>query len=132
MAAVFLMADDPTGNPPYRAEYLDKAYQIVGYPREERYFNGGRRYRHMLDFLDEFMGRAEVRGLHIRDRLDAQSLVWCVVQYGAGQPPASDWPEELRSQYAAFLQGEAVLPAPSPAPSPEPEPEPDAPPPPDP
>ena len=31
-------------------------------------------------FLDEFITQAAVRGLDLRDRLDAQSLVWCVTQ----------------------------------------------------
>ena len=57
LAAAFLMADDPTSNPPYRAEYLNKAYQLVGRERDEVGDNGGRRYRRMLNFLDEFIRR---------------------------------------------------------------------------
>ena len=133
LAAAFLMGDDPANNPPYRTEYLNKAYHLVGREREEVGDDGGRRYRKMLDFLDEFMVRAERRGLHIRDRLDAQSLVWCVMIYGIERPPASDWPEGMRQRYDAYLRGESLLPPPSlPEPEPEPEPEPDAPPPPDP
>ncbi len=129
VAAAFLMADDPASNPPYRTEYLNKAYQLVGREREEVGEDGARRYRRMLDFLDEFIARAEARGLHIADRLDAQSLVWCVVLYGTERPPASEWPEPMRLRYEAYLNGEAV---PPPPPEPEPEPLPDAPPLPDP
>ena len=131
LAAAFLLADDPSDNPPYRAEYLAKAYQLVGREREEVGDDGGRRYRRMLDFLDEFIRRSEMRGLHVRDRLDAQSLVWCVMIYGLERPPASDWPDGVRQRYEAYLNGEALRPPPPP-PEPEREPEPDAPPPPDP
>ena len=120
MAAALLLADDPSNNPPYRSEYLNRAYQLVGRDREEVGDDGGRRYRRMMGFLDEFILRAEVRGLNIRDRLDAQSLVWCVVVYGTERPPATEWPERLRLQYEAYLRGEAV---PPPPPLREPEPE---------
>ena len=100
----------PPTTPPYRSEYLNRAYQLVGRDREEVSDNGARRYRRMLDFLDELMARAEARGLRISDRLDAQSLVWCVVVYGTERPPASEWPERLRHQYDAYLNGETVLP----------------------
>ena len=131
LSAAFLLADDPADNPPYRSEYLNKAYQLVGREREEVGDDGGRRYRRMLDFLDEFVRRSEMRGLPVRDRLDAQSLVWCVMVYGLERPPASDWSEAVRQRYEAYLNGESLRPPPPP-PEPEPEPEPDAPPPPDP
>ena len=133
LAASFLLADDPTNNPPYRTEYLNKAYQLVGREREEVGDDGPRRYRRMLDFLDEFILRADSRGLEIRDRLDAQSLVWCVINYGGDQLPASEWPDRLSTRYNAYLQGEAVPPPPpTPVAEPEPEIDPDTPPPPDP
>ena len=86
LAAAFLMADDPTNNPPYRAEYLNRAYQSVGRERDEVGDDGGRRYRRMLNFLDEFIRRSAARSLHIRDRMDAQSLLWCVMLYGTERP----------------------------------------------
>ena len=49
MAAALLLADDPANNPPYRMEYLNKAYHLVGREREEVGDDGGRRYRRMLD-----------------------------------------------------------------------------------
>ncbi len=115
LAAAFLMADDPASNPPYRAEYLNKAYQLVGRERDEVGDDGGRRYRRMLNFLDEFIRRAEVRNLQIRDRLDAQSLLWCVILYGTERPPASEWPEGLRERYDSYLHGDTMQPPPPPA-----------------
>ena len=126
MAAALLLADDPAYNPPYRSEYLNKAYQLVGREREEVGDDGGRRYRRMLEFLDEFVRRSKARGLHIHDRLDAQSLVWCVAVYGTERPPASEWSDRLRLQYDAYLQGEAVPPPLPREAEPEPEPEPEA------
>ena len=136
LASAFLIADDPSVNPPYRAEYLNKAYQMVGRERDDAGDDGGRRYRRMLNFLDEFTRRAEARDLHIRDRLDAQSLLWCVMLYGTERPPVSEWPEGLRQQYDAYLHGDTVPPLPprpevaglpEVASAPEPEPEPTAP-----
>ena len=131
LAASFLLADDPTNNPPYRTEYLNKAYTLLGRERETVGEDGPHRYRRMLDFLDEFILRADSRGLHIADRLDAQSLVWCVINYGIDSPPVSEWSEQLKTRFNAYLNGEAVPPPPA-APEPEPEPDPDVPPPPDP
>ena len=115
LAAAFLMADDPASNPPYRAEYLNKAYQLVGRERDEVGDDGGRRYRRMLSFLDEFIRRAEARNLQIRDRLDAQSLLWCVILYGTERPPASEWPESLRTRYDSYLHGDTMQPPPPPS-----------------
>ena len=114
LAAAFLMADDPASNPPYRAEYLNKSYQLVGREREEVGDDGGRRYRRMLNFLDEFMRRAEARNLQIRDRLDAQSLLWCVILYGTERPPASEWSERLQTRYESYLHGDTMQPPPPP------------------
>ena len=115
LAAAFLMADDPASNPPYRAEYLNKAYQLVGRERDEVGDDGGRRYRRMLSFLDEFIRRAEARNLQVRDRLDAQSLLWCVMLYGTERPPASEWPESLRVSYDSYLHGDTMQPPPPPS-----------------
>ena len=114
IAAAFLMADDPVSNPPYRAEYLNRAYQLVGRERDEVGDDGGRRYRRMLNFLDEFTRRSEARNLPIRDRLDAQSLIWCVILYGTERPPASEWPESLRTRYDSYLHGDTMQPPPPP------------------
>ena len=115
LAAAFLMADDPASNPPYRAEYLNKAYQLVGRERDEVGDDGGRRYRRMLSFLDEFIRRAEARNLQVRDRLDAQSLLWCVMLYGTERPPASEWTESLRVRYDSYLHGDTMQPPPPPS-----------------
>ena len=133
LAASFLLADDPANNPPYRTEYLNRAYQLVGREREEVGDDGPRRYRRMLDFLDEFIRRADSRGLHVGDRLDAQALTWCVINYGTDGPPASEWSDRMKDRYNAYLNGEAVPPPlATPEPEPEPLPDPGAPPPPDP
>lgn len=115
LAAAFLLADDPTSNPPYRAEYLNRAYQLVGRERDEVGDSGGRRYRRMLNFLDEFIARSEARNLNIHDRLDAQALLWCVILYGTDRPPASEWPEGLKQSYDAYLHGDTVQPPPPPS-----------------
>ena len=115
LAAAFLLADDPASNPPYRAEYLNRAYQLVGRERDEVGDDGGRRYHRMLGFLDEFIRRSEARDLPVHDRLDAQSLLWCVTLYGTDRPPASEWPEGLKQTYDSYIHGDTVQPPPPPS-----------------
>ena len=73
--ASFLLAGiDPTEFPLWRVRPFDRAYDMTAWPRAP----GGRRYAHAIAFLDEVIAQAQKRGLNIEDRLDAQSLVWCV------------------------------------------------------
>ena len=46
---------------------------------------------HALGFLDKLLEEAASRGLELRDRLDAQSVLWCVVKWKANEEPVSDW-----------------------------------------
>ena len=91
MASFFLMALDPQQQPFYRARPFNTAYEMTGYPGPLPGDPRDRRYEHAVEFLDEFMRQAADRDLDLHDRLDAQSLVWCVTtdNYKAKQWPAA-------------------------------------------
>ncbi len=62
------------------------------------------RYVRFLDLLDELGLRLIARGVEIRDRLDAQSLMWWVTSSG----PPDDWSPEDRAAFLAFQNGMVV------------------------
>jgi hypothetical protein len=70
----------------------------------------GERYFAFLDLADELRERLLGRGVVLRDRLDAQSLLWWVTS----APPPEDWNQEDREAFLAYQQGrKAVIVAPS-------------------
>jgi|FLYL01.1.fsa_nt_gi MoxR-like ATPase len=80
LASFLLMAIDPFEFPVYRARAFDKAYDLTGYPRPDPQAEEAEIYEHALGFLDAIGEEAGSRGLVVRDRLDAQSLLWSVVK----------------------------------------------------
>ena len=73
-----LMGLDPEKYPPYRVTTFDKAYRLAGYAQRPDDADEAAQYEHALGFLDRFIEEARSRGLPVRHRLDAQSLVWQV------------------------------------------------------
>ena len=82
LAAFFLSALDPTSHPFYMWTRFNTAYQMTAYPRVSIRASPALRdkYGHAVEFLDELIRQAANRSRALRDRLDAQSLVWCVTQ----------------------------------------------------
>jgi MoxR-like ATPase len=70
-------------------------------------------YAEFLELLDELRVRLLARNVELRDRLDAQSIVWMMARGYA--PP--EWSDEDEAAYAAFTQGAGPKPPP---PSPPP------------
>ena len=71
-----LMGLDVEQYPPYKTAAFKLAYERTGYDSLEQGADEAALYEHALDFLDRFIEEAEHRGLELRHRLDAQSLVW--------------------------------------------------------
>ena len=120
LTSLLLMADGATQYPPYRYTPLQMAYQLTGYstgPNDSP--DAWERYEHALGFWDKFIEQASVRGLHLRDRLDAQGLVWCVTHYKRENLP-DDWPEDLKGKLIAYRAGEVTEVPPLPPPPPDP------------
>ncbi len=113
MASFLLMADDCTQYPAYRYTSLRKAYELTGYPSgPNNSRDAWERYEHELGFYDKFIEQASSRGVRVRDRLDAQALVWCVTQ-----TMPDDWPQDVLEELDAYQEGrvgKAVSPLPPP------------------
>ena len=80
VASVLLMGLDVEQYPPFRVSVFNEAYKRTEYDRPEQRADEAALYEHALGFLDRFIGEAEERGLTLRHRLDAQSVVWAILQ----------------------------------------------------
>ena len=87
LTSCLLMGLDARQYPPFRVLTFRKAYELTGYEKPGKDADEAGLYEHALGFLDTFRQEAEVRGLSMRHRLDAQSLVWVV-----GSLPAVELP----------------------------------------
>ena len=85
VASGLLMGLDVHNYPPFRIRVFNRAYERTGYEQPERDADEAALYEHALGFLDRFIEEASERGLTLRHRLDAQSLVWAILQ-GRDQP----------------------------------------------
>ncbi len=74
--SVLLMGLDAENYPPYRVRLFTEAYRRTGYPTPDRQADEADVYEHALGFLDRFIDEARERGVELRHRLDAQSVVW--------------------------------------------------------
>lgn len=103
-ASFLHMAMDPTRFPIFRDTPVDKALKLTGQPSAQAMGqdNPGARYEHFLAFLDRILAEAASRGLTLRDRLDAQSVIWRITKE---QP--EQWPEADRRALRAY-RGDAV------------------------
>ena len=99
LASFLLMADDGTQYPIYRATPYKDAYRLTGSASPGRGTKSWDRYGHALSFIDEFIQRAAAGGLRIQDRLDAQSLIWCVTN-----KTPEEWPQEFKDAHAAYRE----------------------------
>lgn len=104
----FHMAVDPCAFPMFRATPVERAMALTNYPESRevgiKSSELGRRYEHFLLFLDVIIKRGSNVGLHLRDRLDAQSAGWMVTQW----TPLDDWSEADKQAFLTY-QGEAAL-----------------------
>ena len=78
--SAFLMGMDYYHYPPFRIRLFNEAYQLTGYGPPDRNVDEAELYDHALGFLDRLMEEAAERGLELRHRLDAQSIVWALHQ----------------------------------------------------
>ena len=74
--SALMMGLDIERYPPFRIGLFSEAYKRTGYPQPERNDCEAVLYEHALGFLDHLVGEARAHGVHLRHRLDAQSVVW--------------------------------------------------------
>ena len=84
LASVLLMGVDVRTYPPFRVRLFEAAYTRTGFPQLGSGADEAEQYDHALDFLDRVIEEASARGLSLRHRLDAQSIVWAVLRTDDG------------------------------------------------
>ena len=84
LVSVLLMGLGVEKYPPYRTTTFREAYERTGYEQLDRDADEAALYEHALGFLDHFIEEARHRGLKLRHRLDAQSIVYIIT---SGPPP---------------------------------------------
>ena len=104
--SLLLLAIDPHGLPAYKASQLQRSYELTNTPFDVTTSEIGT-YRRSLDHYDAIIERGKAMGLELRDRLDAQGVLWCIVTSPAGD----DWPPEER---VAFERWRGSVPPPEP------------------
>lgn len=92
---LLLLAIDPYGLPPFKTGALDRSYGLVHFGGPAVEDGEMAPYRHSIAFYDTLMERARSQGLELRDRLDAQSVMWSIGK----SPPADEWPPEERTAF---------------------------------
>lgn len=92
----FLLLTDPIKYAMYRPSPINKAVELTGYPEIQSKPESAR-YLGALEFLDRFIEEAGRRDLELRDRLDAQGLVWAMTK----SDPLDGWSD---AEKEAFLR----------------------------
>ncbi len=91
--SVLLMGLDVEQYPPIRVEKFKNAYRRTEYRQPEQGANEAELYGHALGFLDRFIEESAERGLDLRHRLDAQSVVWAISGESSPPPPPPNGPD---------------------------------------
>lgn len=99
IASFLLMADGAEDHPPYREKAFARAAALTGASDGWKSGDESSRYQWAIRFLDEMRQESASRGLNLRDRLDAQSLVWDIHSFK--QKP-SDWSDADWGQFLEF------------------------------
>ena len=86
LSSVLLMGLNVEQYPPFRVNVFNSGYRQTGYGEPEGAAREAELYEWALGFLDQFIEEASNRGLELRHRLDAQSVVWALVR-GLDEPP---------------------------------------------
>ncbi|HYI16224.1 MAG TPA: AAA family ATPase, partial [Thermomicrobiales bacterium] len=82
LTSLLLTGINPTNYPYYRSTPFDNGYRLVGYPAPPAEADDASTYQHAIEFTDRLIQEAGLRGLTIRDRLDAQSVIWTMNRDG--------------------------------------------------
>jgi len=103
LASFLLAGQDVTTQPVFRVTMFDTAYQLTGWPHPPA-VDPADQYDEALGFLDAYGRQCRQRGVKLRDRLDAQGLLWQVL---SGSAP-SGWSDTDVLAYTRFLKGQTV------------------------
>ena len=90
-----LMGVDAEIYPPFKITTFNSTYDRTGYPRPEPKADEAALYAHALRFLDRFIDEASKRGVELRHRLDAQSVMWQIQDDTPDDKSEEDDPEDV-------------------------------------
>ena len=76
--SLLLMGLEVRKYPPFHVTAFDSAFDQTGWGKPDQGADEATVYEHALGFLDRFIEEAAKRGLTLRNRLDAQSVVWAL------------------------------------------------------
>ena len=79
IASALLMGLDVSSYPPFATTVFENAYRRTAYELPEVGTDEAASYDHALGFLDRLIVEARAHGVHMDDRLDAQSVVWQLI-----------------------------------------------------
>lgn len=105
VASFLLSAADTTKFPQWRATAVDTAYRVTGFARPQPSASAGETYEMFLSFLDQVIDIAARGGAVLRDRLDAQGLVWALLNY-----TPEGWSEPERQALTEWRSGKGSVP----------------------
>lgn len=113
IASFLLMVEDPYQFPIYRVTPFHKGFRKTGFRWPDPSKGEQIVYPHGLDFLDQILEEAASRGLDLRDRLDAQSVLWAVTQWGF---PLDHWSDSEKQAYRLYMGAKPPVADPEPTP----------------
>jgi 5-methylcytosine-specific restriction protein B len=94
VGSLLLMAMEPIEFPPYRPEAVREFWNIIGFDYKEAIRTPQGRYEAFLETLDELRAELAAAELGELNRLEAQGVMWSVMNTG----PGDDWtPEQAAS-----------------------------------
>ncbi|MFN8035394.1 MAG: AAA family ATPase [Acidimicrobiia bacterium] len=102
IASYLLMAQAPTEHPVYKPSPFKRARDLTQTASPPSGASPSEVYLAALDFLDRFIEEAATRGLVLRDRLDAQGLVWCIAKC----PARDEWSQQEQLAFDGWRGGE--------------------------
>jgi len=99
------MEKRPENYPVYQFTPITKAIGLLRYstPRDDS--DVPQVYQHALGLFTRVIDEAALRGLKLRDLLDAQSLLWSVGTWPMNHPPISGWTEQERVERRRYRAG---------------------------
>lgn len=103
LVSFLLLGEDATEYPFFKPTPFAKARDLTQTPSPSTDASPTELYLSAIDFLDTFIDEAATRNLTIKDRLDAQGLVWALVK----SPPPVTWNAKEMADFEAWRGGVA-------------------------
>jgi hypothetical protein len=103
-----LFARGPKVEAPYRPSLIKRFCDIIGREAPNAESPTSERYEDALAVFDLCIDELGQRDIKLRDRLDAQSLIWALITYPTDKAPIADWTARERKRLKK-LRGDATM-----------------------